>query len=463
MPTIALVGRPNVGKSTLFNRLSNSRQALVADTAGLTRDRQYANAYFNDIMVNLIDTGGLTGDDNILDIAIKSQVLIALNEADIIYFLVSGKDGLTSLDSQIVKYLRQFEAVMLLINKCESGDKSLAFDFFSLGLGEPFLISAEHNIGIGELIDKTCELLPNEAEDIKSEYSSDESVSLAVLGRPNVGKSTLINKMLGKERVMTLDMPGTTRDSISTKFEKDGVNYNLIDTAGIRRKRNVHDKIEIFSILKAREAIEQTDIVLLVLDASEGVTEQDASLLGMAHDNYRSIMIIVNKWDGLNEYQKSEVKRKLDLKLSFINYASIHYISALHGSGVGKLFKRINFAYANASTRHSTSKVNKVLELANISHRAPPVAGKRLRLKYAHQSAVLPPTFIFHGNNLQKVPDSYQRFLKNIFIRELKLENTPIKLVFKTGDNPYKDKKNVLSDRQIKKKRRMMQFVKGKK
>lgn len=466
MPTIAIVGRPNVGKSTLFNRLSRTRNALVANEAGLTRDRQYVDADFNDRKVQLIDTGGLSGEENIIDNSIRDQVLTALGDSDLIYFVISNRDNITSLDIDIATLIRPFgDKVMLIANKSENADSATAFEFFELGFGEAHLVSSEHGTGIEELIDTTCELLPSESE-VDDFDEDDGSIRLAVLGRPNVGKSTLINRIVGEERVMVIDMPGTTRDSIEIPFEKDGTKYTLIDTAGIRRKRSVdgsdNEKIEKFSIIKAINAIEKCDVVMLILDASEGVTEQDASLLGISKDNYKSLMIVVNKWDGLDTYQKDEVRRKLDLKLSFVNYASIHFISALHGSGVGKLFKHINNSYENANTRFSTSKLNQVLELANRSHSAPPVNGKRLKIKYVHQVESLPPSFVFFGNHLENVPHSYHRFLQNIFIRELGLKNTPIRLFFKGGENPYKDKKNTLNERQIKKKRRMMKFVKKK-
>ena len=261
---------------------------------------------------------------------------------------------------------------------------------------------------------------------------------------------------------MAVDLPGTTRDSIFIPFEREGQQYTLIDTAGIRRKRSVSEKVEIFSIIKAKDAINDSHVVILVLDAHEGVTEQDATLLGLIADKGRALLIVINKWDGLDDYQKSEVKRKLDIKLSFVNYATVHYISALHGSGVGKLFSPIKRSYENAGGRFPTSLLNRILEQANNTHQPPPVAGKRMRLKFVNQSDVFPPTLIFHGNHVQNVPNSYERFLKNFFITALKLTNTPIKIQYKSGDNPFKDKKNILSVRQIQKKKRLMKFVKKK-
>ena len=460
-PIISLVGRPNVGKSTLFNRLSNSRQALVSDYEGLTRDRHYKNIQLeNDYFCTIVDTGGLTNENSEIDSGIQSQVLSALDESDVIYFIVSNKDGVTALDLDISRQLRKLKRnVILVCNKAEGLNLSSASEFYELGLGEPVLISAEHNQGIPELIEKTIPLLPETIDSMEQEI---EGIAVAVLGRPNVGKSTLINRILGEDRVLAVDHPGTTRDTIFIPFEREGQQYTLIDTAGIRRKRSVDEKIEKLSIIKAISALEDSHVVVLVLDAHEGVTEQDATLLGMIADKGRALLIAVNKWDGLDDYQKSEVKRKLDVKLSFVNYASVHYISALHGSGVGKLFEPIKKSYNSAGKRFPTSLLNKILEQANNSHQPPPVAGRRPRLKFVNQSDVFPPTLTFHGNHVQNVPKSYERFLKNFFITSLKLTNTPIKIYFKSGDNPFKDKKNVLSARQIQKKRRLMKFVKKK-
>ncbi|HCJ13262.1 MAG TPA: ribosome biogenesis GTPase Der, partial [Gammaproteobacteria bacterium] len=351
LPVISLVGRPNVGKSTLFNRLSKSRQALVSDFEGLTRDRQYTEVLLDDdseTFVTIIDTGGLTNEVNEIDSGIQGQVLNALEESDIIYFIVSARDGVIGLDREIGAQLRRLKKkIVLVCNKAEGLDLSLAAEFYELGLGEPILIAAEHGQGIEELIDHTLPLLPQVTDDEDSDDDV-EGIAVAVLGRPNVGKSTLINRILGEERVLAIDLPGTTRDSIYIPFEREGQKYTLIDTAGIRRKRSTHEKIEKFSIIKAIDALEKSHVVILVLDAREGVTEQDATLLGMIADKGRALMIAINKWDGLDEYQKSEVKRKLEVKLSFVNYASVHYISALHGSGVGKLFAPIKKAYQSA-------------------------------------------------------------------------------------------------------------------
>ena len=461
-PIISLVGRPNVGKSTLFNRLSNSRQALVSDFEGLTRDRQYADVQLDDeTKCSIIDTGGLTNEDSLIDTGIHEQVLSALDESDVIFFIVSNKDGVTSLDLDISSQLRKLRKnIILVCNKAEGLNQVTAAEFFELGLGEPILISAEHNQGISELIEITIPLLPQSFDDNKTEV---KGIAVAVLGRPNVGKSTLINRILGEERVLAIDIPGTTRDTIFIPFEREGEQYTLIDTAGIRRKRSVEEKVEKFSIIKAIDALEDSHVVILVLDAHEGVTEQDATLLGMIADKGRALLIVINKWDGLDNYQKSEVKRKLDVKLSFVSYASVHYISALYGSGVGKLFSPIKKSFEHAGKRFPTSLLNKILEKANQAHQPPPVAGRRPRLKFVNQTDVFPPTLMFHGNHVTNIPNSYERFLKNFFIKSLKISNTPIKIEYKAGDNPFKDRKNILSERQIQKKRRLMKFVKKKK
>lgn len=451
-----------MGKSTLFNRLSKSRQALVSDFEGLTRDRQYATIDLDDdTQCSIIDTGGLTNEDNIVDSGIHGQVSSALDESDVVYFIVSARDGVTALDHEIAKQLRRLKLNLILVcNKAEGLSDAVFSEFYELGLGAPIPIAAEHGQGIEELIEMTLPLLPESSSEEESEI---DGIAVAVLGRPNVGKSTLINRILGEERVLAIDLPGTTRDSIFIPFERNEQRYTLIDTAGIRRKRSVGEKIEKFSILKAIEALESCHVVILVLDASEGVTEQDATLLGMIADKGRALLIVNNKWDGLDDYQKNEVKRKLEVKLSFVNYASIHFISALHGSGVGKLFEPINKAYKNAGSKFATPTLNEILAKANEGHQPPPVAGRRLKLKYIHQSGVFPPTFTVHGNHLQSIPNAYARYLKNFFTEALGLSNTPINFEYKSGENPFKDKKNKLTDRQIQKRRRLMKFTKKRK
>ncbi|WP_190600090.1 ribosome biogenesis GTPase Der [Candidatus Vesicomyidisocius sp. SY067_SCS001] len=462
LPIICLVGRPNVGKSTLFNRLSHSRQALVSDFAGLTRDRQYAKVLLDNetqTFTTIIDTGGFTNKDNLVDSGIQDQILNALEESDVIYFMLNSRDGVISLDLEIASQLRKLKKnIILVCNKAEGLNPTLTTEFFELGLGKPILISAEHGQGIDNLINTTLPLLPK----VTVNEEVIEGITIAVLGKPNVGKSTLINHILGEERVIAINLSGTTRDSIYIPFKRKGQQYTLVDTAGIRRKHLTHEKIEIFSIIKTINALERAHVVILVLDAQTGVTKQDASLLGMILDKGKALLIVINKWDGLDDYQKQEVKRKLEVKLSFINYTSIHYISALHGSGVGKLFTPINQSYQDACKQHSTSILNKILEKANKGHQPPLVKGRRLKIKYVNQTNIFPLTLAFHGNHLQNVPNAYERYLKNFFINSLKLTNIPIKIEYKSGNNPFKNKKNILNANQIAKKRRLMKFIKKK-
>lgn len=461
---ISLIGRPNVGKSTLFNRLSKSRTALVSDFEGLTRDRQYAKIKIQDNECNIIDTGGVTNNENLINSEINTQIEQALKDSDIVYFMVSKKDGINALDMEIAKKLRKIDIEIILIcNKSEGSNKQDLVEFYELGLGEAIAISAEHGKGIDKLIDKTATLLDKHKYQKDTKDVALNGIIVAMFGRPNVGKSTLINKILGQNRVLATDVAGTTRDSIFIPFTKNKQIYTLIDTAGIRRKSNVNNKIEKFSIVKTIDALSKCHVAILLLDSSEGITEQDASILGMIDDKGKALLIVNNKWDGLDDYQKQEVKRKLDIKMSFINYASVHYISALNGFGVNKIFTTINKAYKNAGAKFNTSILNNVLIKANATHNAPMSSGRRIKLKYIHQSGVFPPTFTIHGNNLLKIPNSYINYLKNFFIRELGISNTPIKFYFKTSDNPFKDKKNKLTNRQIKSRKRLIKFVKNKK
>ena len=459
--TVSLVGRPNVGKSTLFNKLCKSRDALVSDFEGLTRDRQYADIKLTDTKVcRLVDTGGLTTEDSGINKYIEDQVKIAIEESEIVIFLLSAKEGLTTLDTEIASIVRRYKKnTLLVVNKSEGLSSEKITEFYELGLGEPIPIAAEHGLGLDTLKEVIADLISESNDEVEEQI---EGIAVGIVGRPNVGKSTLVNRILGEDRVLALDMPGTTRDSIYIPFEKNNQQYTLIDTAGIRRKRSVKEKIEKFSIVKSIDAIKKSHVVILIMDAHEGVTEQDASLLGMIEDHGRALLIVINKWDGLTEYQKEEVKRKLDLKLSFVNYSSIHYISALHGSGVGKLFLPINKAYKSAGLEFSTSQLNRVLERANQSHQSPSVSGRKPKIKFIHQSGTFPPSFTLHGNHLNNLPNSYLRFLKNFLSKDLGIENTPVKLEFKNSENPFKDKVNKLSERQVKKKRRMMKFVKKK-
>ncbi|KTD50945.1 ribosome biogenesis GTPase Der [Legionella quateirensis] len=462
IPVIALVGRPNVGKSTLFNRLTKTQDALVADFPGLTRDRQYGQALHDNKPFIVVDTGGIGVDDIAVDSLMSKQSAIALNEADAVLFLVDGRSGLTGIDEQIAANLRKLnKQIHLVVNKTEGLDDDIACsDFQSLGITEVHSISASHGSGISSLLETI--LSPYTIPEV-DDLAQDKTIKIAFAGRPNVGKSTLINRILGEERVVVYDMPGTTRDSISIPFERDEQKYILIDTAGVRRKSRVDEKIEKFSVIKTLQAIKESNVCLQLLDAKEGITDQDMNLLGFIIESGKALVIAFNKWDGLDEEHKERVKDELSRRLHFANFAKIRFISALHGSGVGGLFKDINEAYESATQSFSTPRLTRLLQDISTKHTPPCVSGRRIKLRYAHIGGHNPPVIVIHGNQLDALPDSYKRYLNNEFIKHLGLVGTPLKIEFKGGANPFAEKKNKLSQRQVNKKRRLMKRVKSKK
>ncbi|MGL5741097.1 MAG: ribosome biogenesis GTPase Der [Legionella sp.] len=458
IPMIALVGRPNVGKSTLFNRLTRTQDALVADFPGLTRDRQYGQAQYDDKHFIVVDTGGIGVDDIAVDNLMSKQSEIAINEADIVLFLVDGRAGLTGIDQKIASDLRKLnKEVHLVVNKTEGLDDDIVCaDFQSLGIATIHSISSSHGSGIHSLLHEI--LLPFTPQTEKAEENN--LIKIAFAGRPNVGKSTLINRILGEERVVVYDMPGTTRDSIAIPFTRDEQNYLLIDTAGVRRKSRIDEKIEKFSVIKTLQAIDESKVCLQLLDAKEGLTEQDMNLLGFIIESGKALVIAVNKWDGLDEEHKEQVKNELSRRLHFASFAKIRFISALHGSGVGGLLKDINEAYASATQSFSTPRLTRLLQDISTKHTPPCVNGRRIKLRYAHLGGHNPPVVVIHGNQLADLPDSYKRYLSNEFIKHLGLIGTPLKLEFKGGTNPFAAKKNKLSQRQVHKKRRLMSHKK---
>ncbi len=469
LPVIAIIGQPNVGKSTLFNRLTKSQQALVYDMPGVTRDRAYGEGRMGGMPYLVIDTGGITGQEEGIDTMMAGQSWLAVQEADLILFLVDGRAGLTPNDSYIAKKLRaEKKQVYLVVNKTDGLEEvSACGDFYSLGLGEPYPIAASHGRGILQLINQVlAPLFPEEDQEEPEESEIDysqRSIKIAIVGRPNVGKSTLVNRMLGEERVVVYDQPGTTRDSISIPLEREGKKYTIIDTAGVRRRRSISEAIEKFSVVKTLQSIDQADVVIYVIDGSDAVTDQDMSMLGFILETGRSLVLAVNKWDNLDKDQKAAIKEAVDRQLGFVDFARMHFISALHGTNVGHLFDSVHEAFHCATRKLSTSELTAILERALETHQPPTVNGRRIKLRYAHSGGHLPPIIVIHGNQTDEVPLSYKRFLVNFFRQSLNLVGTPLRFVFKTSDNPYKDNRNTLTPRQEHSRRRLRTFHKGSK
>ncbi|MBR9784471.1 MAG: ribosome biogenesis GTPase Der [Gammaproteobacteria bacterium] len=480
LPVVALVGRPNVGKSTLFNRLTNTRDALVADYPGLTRDRKYGQAKFEKRQFIVVDTGGITGDEEGIDAEMAQQSLLAIEEADVVLFLVDARAGLLPADQGIADHLRRInKQIFVVANKVDGidGDSESA-EFYSLGLGAVKQIAAAHGRGVSQLLQDALKPLesdfpdmeiideaPEEEEDAESQRQrlQELPIKLAIVGKPNVGKSTLTNRILGEERVVVYDMPGTTRDSVYIPMERDEREYILIDTAGVRKRKKISEAVEKFSIVKTLQAIEEANVVLLVIDAREGITDQDLSLLGFVLNSGRSLVVAVNKWDGLSTDIKDDIKREMDRRLGFIDFARIHFISALHGSGVGNLFESVQEAYMSATKRINTALLTQIMEMAQDDHQPPLVRGRRVKMKYAHAGGYNPPVIVIHGNQVDDLPSSYKRFLMNYFRKALEIMGTPIKIEFREGNNPFEGKKNNLTLAQQRKRRRMMSYYKEKK
>ena len=483
-PTIALVGRPNVGKSTLFNKLTRTQDALVADLPGLTRDRQYGDGKVGGWPYLLVDTGGLTGAPDSLDAAMADQTLSAVREADLVVFLVDGRAGLVSVDEEIADVLRrQAQHVVLCVNKIDGiGEDKAQLEFHQLGFDGMVPIAASHNRGVHQLVDELADYfeIPEEErveasrkrrnkrkkvegeegfDPNKKAYEAreDEEIRITFVGRPNVGKSTLINRLIGEDRVIAYDQPGTTRDSVSIPFERAGKEYTLIDTAGVRRRGKVSEKVEIFSIIKTMQAIDKSNVCVMLLDGSDGLTEQDLSLLSYIIDKGRALVVAVNKWDSLDSEQRETVREDLERRVEFLKFTRIHFISALQGSGVGDLFKSINRAYSSAFTDLSTPQLTRMLEVVVAQHQPPMVNGRRIKLRYAHQGGQNPPIIVIHGKQALKVPKSYQRYLVNHFTKALRLFGTPLRIEFRQDDNPFQETKRVkpVLDKAEQKKRKL--------
>ena len=439
-PTIVIVGRPNVGKSTLFNRLTRTRDALVADLPGLTRDRHYGQGRFGSKQYLVVDTGGfepLAKDGIMHEMARQAEQAIA--EADAIIFVVDGRVGVTALDKEIANRLRRADRpVLVAVNKSEGMNEGVVIaDFHELGLGEPLAISAAHGEGVRGLIEQMLEPFPASDE---AEQASDVP-KVAIVGRPNVGKSTMINALLGEERVIAFDLPGTTRDAIYVDFERGGKKYMLIDTAGLRRRGKVFETIEKFSVIKTLQAIEDANVVVLVLDARQDISDQDAHIAGFIVESGRALVVAVNKWDGLDSYDREQIKADLEAKLKFLGFADFHYVSALKGQGLEAVFRSVDAAYRAATADLSTPKLTRAL-IDAVARQSPPRSGMfRPKLRYAHQGGRNPPTIVIHGNALDKVPDAYRRYLEHTFREVFRLQGTPLRIQFNVSDNPFAERK----------------------
>lgn len=442
-PVLALVGRPNVGKSTLFNRLTQSRDAIVADYAGLTRDRHYGNGKQGKNEFIVIDTGGFEPDAaNGIFKEMAKQTRQAVAEADVVIFVVDAREGISAQDHEISKYLRRLgKPCVLAANKSEGMlAASQLVEFFELGLGAVHAVSAAHGQGIHALLELALEPLHLADPEEDDNEQVPGVIKLAVAGRPNVGKSTLINTWLGEERLVAFDLPGTTRDAISVPFERNGQKFELVDTAGLRRKGKVFEAIEKFSVVKTLQAIESSNVVLLLIDATQGVTDQDAHIAGYILENGRAVVLAVNKWDAVDEYQRELVKRSIETRLPFLKFATMHLISATKRQGLGPLWASIAQAYKAANCKMSTPVLTRLL-LEAVQFQSPKRSGMyRPKLRYAHQGGMNPPVIIIHGNSLEHVTDAYKRFLEGRFRKEFNLVGTPMRIEFKTSANPYADK-----------------------
>lgn len=455
LPVLALVGRPNVGKSTLFNAFTGTRDALVADLPGLTRDRKYGYTKAAYTPCIVIDTGGLVAGAEGIEKRMAEQTFRAVQEADRVLFLVDAREGCTPPDQFVADSLRRTgKQVLLVVNKAEGMDSSTAgSDFHQLGLGEPLSISAAQGSGLNHLLSLALEGFASSEADIPDDR---DRIRVAVIGRPNVGKSTLINRLLGEERLVTFDAPGTTRDSVFVPFERDERQYTLIDTAGVRRRARVEEAIEKFSVIKALQAVESANVVIGVIDAHETVAEQDASLLGMVAERGRALVIAVNKWDGIPVDQRDEIRNGLDLKLPFLEFAPVYFISALHGTAVGDLMRAVPAAYDASMREMSTPDLTRALEQAIEQHQPPLVRGRRIKLRYAHQGGKNPPIIVIHGTQTERLPDAYRRYLMNVYRKRFALQGTPVRIELRSEENPFKGKRNPLTPRQQRSRKRLM-------
>ena len=465
LPVVALVGRPNVGKSTLFNALTHTRDALVADTPGLTRDRKYGYARRSGRSCVVIDTGGLVETVHGIERLMAEQTLKAVEEADRVLFVVDARAGCSPQDLHVADVLRRGgKDVLVVANKSEGLEDEMAqADFHRFGFGEPVAVSAAHLQNLDTLFERALEGLAGAEDAPPMDEATTQAIRVAVVGRPNVGKSTLINRLLGEERLIAFDQPGTTRDTVEVPFERDGRRFVLIDTAGVRRRARVSEAVEKFSIVKTLQAIDRAHVVIGVLDAHDTIAEQDATLMGLVAEQGRALVIAVNKWDGIPPDQRQAIRDGLDLRLDFLRFALVHFISARHGTGVGELVESVLEAYRAAMRELPTKELTRALEQALTVHQPPLVRGRRIKLRYAHQGGRNPPVVVIHGNQTQHVPDSYRRFLENHFRQTFRLEGTPMRVEFRTDENPFAGRRNELTPRQVRSRKRLVARRRGSK
>jgi GTP-binding protein len=460
LPVIAIIGQPNVGKSTLFNCLTRSQQALVHDMPGVTRDRHFGQGKVGPYPYIVIDTGGISGREEGMDEMMAGQSWLAVMQADIILFMVDATAGVTPNDLFISKALRKVsKPIFCVVNKTDGRDEIIAMsDFYSFGFKYMHAIAASHNRGIKPLMDAVFEVVI-ELSGEPQEEQPQAGIKMAIVGRPNVGKSTLVNRMLGEDRVIVYDEPGTTRDSIYIPFVRNEQVYTIIDTAGVRRRKNIDEAVEKFSVVKTLQAIEDAHVVIYMIDGQQAVTDQDLSLLGFIVEAGRSLVVAINKWDHLTDDQRTIIKTGIDRQLEFVSFAKLYFISALHGSGVGLLFDAVNQAYESATRKLSTARLTRMLQKAIEQHQPPMVHGRRIKLRYAHAGGHIPQTVVIHGNQTDDVPISYQRFLSHYFRDELKLVGSPLRLIFNTTENPFAGRRNTLTPRQMRKRTRLKKFI----
>jgi GTP-binding protein len=463
LPVVALVGRPNVGKSTLFNVLTRSRDALVADMPGVTRDRHYGVCRSGDRPFVVVDTGGLSGVEEAMDVLTAKQVRLAIAEADVLVFVVDARDGLLPQDYVILGELRRSgKPIVAAVNKTDGlEEQAVLAEFSSFGISTMLPLSAAHNRGTDDLIRILLPMLPADDPEAPSEDTEDGSIRVAIVGRPNAGKSTLINRLLGEERLIVSDVAGTTRDPIRVPLERDGKRYTLIDTAGIRRKARVEEAVEKFSVIKTLQSIAAAQVVVVMVDARENLADQDLTLIGFAMDEGRALVIAINKWDDLDQYQRDECRRALDRRLVFVDWAKQVQISALHGSGLRELMQAVVRAHASATKVLVSSDLTKTLEKAYESYQPPLVHGHSPKLRFAHPGGTNPPTIVIHGTRTKHIAPAYQRYLENFFRKRYKLEGTPVRIFFREGENPFAGRKKVLTkDQQHKARRRVSDLIK---